>query len=96
MKITIKDIDNKGGVYTLRTFSSKKDARTWIMEGLRSCEGAEREHYVDMLMQLEGGATTLYYNEPPSQVQTDLEYAFAHFDSDEEIREYMKQKGWMK
>jgi hypothetical protein len=99
MKVIIKDINNKGEVYTLRSFSSKKAAKAWIMRGMCSCKGAEQEHYVMMLGQLEAGDTTLYYNEPP-QVQHDFEedlrYAIEHCESNTGIFEYMKQKGWMK
>jgi hypothetical protein len=98
MKVVIKDINSKGGVYTLRSFSSKKAAKAWIMRGMCSCEGAEQEHYVMMLGQLEAGETTLYYNEPPQaqiEFESDLKYALDHFKSNEEVLLYMKEKGWM-
>jgi len=45
----------------IRSFSNKKDCRDWVMSGMFSCEGAEREHYVNMLGQLENGKKTLSY-----------------------------------
>ena len=33
-----------------------------VMEGMFACEGAERDHYVNMLYELEQGRTTLHYN----------------------------------
>lgn len=44
-----------------RVFRSRKAAKEWIMEGLVGCEGAEREHYVNMLVELESGKNTLTY-----------------------------------
>lgn len=45
-----------------KSFESKRTARQWIMEGIASSEGVAREHYARMLVELEGGATTLHYN----------------------------------
>lgn len=32
------------------------------MEGVAGCDGAERDHFVNMLLELEDGETTLHYN----------------------------------
>ena len=55
MKIKIIDscFDKNSEWYNIAEFNSRKSAREWIMSGLFSCEGAERDHYVDMLSQLE-------------------------------------------
>ena len=45
-----------------KNFKSQRTARQWIMEGIAGTEGAEQEHYTRMLLELEGGATTLHYN----------------------------------
>lgn len=45
----------------MKVFPDKKSAYDWIISGMRGCEGAERDHYVDLLIQLEDGNTTLYY-----------------------------------
>lgn len=45
-----------------KTFNKKADCKEWIMCGLYGTEGAEQEHYVDMLQQLDLGKTTLDYN----------------------------------
>ena len=45
----------------LRSFKTKKDCRGWLMEGLYACQGAERDHYVSMLQQLDCGKKTLCY-----------------------------------
>lgn len=34
----------------------------WIIDGLRGTMGAERDHYVSLLLQLEDGKRELYYN----------------------------------
>jgi hypothetical protein len=36
--------------------------RKWLMEGIAGCNGAERDHFVNMLLELEDGETTLRYN----------------------------------
>ena len=98
MKVTIKNINNKGEEYVLRSFSSKKAAKAWIMRGMCSCEGAEQEHYVLMLGQLESGETTLYYNKPynikSAECEDDLEYALSHFTTGEEVAKYLLSKGY--
>lgn len=63
MKITIKWFGNKSEARVLRSFNSKKSARAWIMQGMFETDGAERDHYVSMLEQLECGETTLFYDE---------------------------------
>ena len=45
----------------LASFNKKADCRNWIMDGLYGTEGAERDHYVDMLFQLDNGAKTIDY-----------------------------------
>lgn len=45
-----------------KTFRSKRAARQWLMEGLAACDGAEQEHYANMLVELECGETVLHYN----------------------------------
>ena len=45
-----------------KTFSTKKSIRSWIMEGLRGTEGAERDHYVSMLLQLDEVKTRIDYD----------------------------------
>lgn len=86
MKVIIKNINNKGEEYVLRSFSSKKAAKAWIMRGMCSCEGAEQEHYVLMLGQLESGETTLYYNNPYNII--------AHFTTGAEFAKYLESKGY--
>jgi len=34
----------------------------WIIDGLRGTQGAERDHYVSCLLQLEDGKRQLYYD----------------------------------
>ena len=34
----------------------------WIIDGLRGTMGAERDHYVSLILQLEDGKRELYYN----------------------------------
>ena len=58
MKYTIYDNWNKE---VLHTFNKKKECENWIIDGLMSCEGAERDHYVSMLGQLKSGEKTLCY-----------------------------------
>ena len=65
MRIIIKRYGNKSEARLLRSFSSKKSARAWIMQGMFETEGAERDHFVSMLEQLECGETTLFYDEDP-------------------------------
>lgn len=45
-----------------KTFRSVEKCREWLMDGNTGCEGAERDHYVGMLVELNGGATVLHYN----------------------------------
>lgn len=45
-----------------REFSSRAGVMEWIMDGMRSTEGAERDHYVDLLLQLDRGRKELNYN----------------------------------
>ncbi len=49
------------GSRTLREFKTKRNCRSWLMDGIFSCEGAERDHYVNMLAELECGKKTLHY-----------------------------------
>ena len=45
----------------LRRFPNADKCREWLMSGIRSCEGAERDHYVKMLQAMESGNHRLYY-----------------------------------
>ena len=45
----------------LRRFPNADKCREWLMSGIRSCEGAERDHYVNMLTAMESGDHRLYY-----------------------------------
>lgn len=45
----------------LRRFPTANKCREWLMDGIRSCEGAERDHYVNMLTAMESGDHRLYY-----------------------------------
>lgn len=45
-----------------KTFNGEAAAREWIMGGLMGCEGAERDHYVSLLQQLEMGLDRLDYD----------------------------------
>lgn len=57
MKITI----NLGCNAQPKKFSSKTNAKIWILNGMLNTEGAEQSHYASMLLQLEAGETTLDY-----------------------------------
>lgn len=100
MKFIIKWYGNKSEARLLRSFSSKKAARAWIMEGMFCTEGAERDHYVSMLEQLEDGETTLYYDDnfyksaTAKQYEADFKEAFENCSNAEEIYNYMAKKGW--
>jgi hypothetical protein len=59
MKIIIIDRCQKNWS---KEFSSKKACRKWLMEGIAGCDGAERDHFVNMLLELEDGEKTLHYN----------------------------------
>ena len=45
-----------------RTFKTAAEAEDWLLDGMASCEGAERDHYVNMMMELKGGAKILHTN----------------------------------
>lgn len=45
-----------------RTFKNKDACLRWLHDGLAGTEGAEQEHFSNMLVELNGGATTLHYN----------------------------------
>lgn len=45
-----------------RGFDERRDCYNWLIDGLRGTEGAERDHYVSMLLQLEDGKKNLDYN----------------------------------
>ena len=45
-----------------KKFSSRTKAREWIMSGIFGCDGAERDHYVSLLIQLDAGLTLLDYD----------------------------------
>lgn len=40
---------------------NKKNCKEWILDGLYKTEGAEQEHYVNMLRQLDMGKKTIGY-----------------------------------
>jgi hypothetical protein len=42
--------------------ATREEAYKWILRGLRGTEGAERDHYVSLLLQLEDGKWKLYYD----------------------------------
>ena len=45
-----------------RTFKDKGACLRWLHDGLAGTEGAEQEHFANMLVELNSGATTLHYN----------------------------------
>ena len=45
----------------LRRFPNADKCREWLMDWIKSCEGAERDHYVNMLTAMESGDHRLYY-----------------------------------
>lgn len=47
---------------TLFTSDSRREVYNWILGGLRGTQGAERDHYVSCLLQLEQGKYQLYYD----------------------------------
>lgn len=49
------------GSFVIRIFPTKRKCYEWLLDGMRGCEGAERDHYVNMLLQLEEGRTKLIY-----------------------------------
>ena len=45
----------------LRRFPNADKCREWLMDGIKSCEGAERDRYVNMLRAMKSGDHRLYY-----------------------------------
>lgn len=45
-----------------KSFRTRELCRKWLMGGLAGCEGAEQEHYANMLVEMESGASVLHYN----------------------------------
>ena len=45
----------------LRRFPNADKCREWLMDGIKSCEGAERDRYVNMLQAMKSGDHRLYY-----------------------------------
>ena len=45
----------------IRRFPNADKCREWLIDGIKSCEGAERDHYVNMLQAMESGDHRLYY-----------------------------------
>ena len=45
----------------LRRFPNADKCREWLIDGIKSCEGAERDRYVNMLQAMESGDHRLYY-----------------------------------
>ena len=60
-KVTIKVIDRCNRKWR-KIFRSREKCRAWLNEGLAGTEGAEQEHYANMLVELNCGATILHYN----------------------------------
>lgn len=56
------NITVKSRLFETKTFKNKNKAKDWIMRGMCSCEGAERERYISMLFQLNIGDTELDYD----------------------------------
>lgn len=48
-------------VRLIRRFPNADKCREWLMDGIKSCEGAERDRYVNMLQAMESGDHRLYY-----------------------------------
>lgn len=44
-----------------RKFDDEKELVRWLKEGMYSCEGAERDHYVNMLAEYDAGKMVLHY-----------------------------------
>lgn len=61
MSAKIAIIDNHRNNAVIKSFSRRKDCERWLKEGLYGCDGAERDHFADMLEQLDCGNTTLHY-----------------------------------
>lgn len=47
----------------VKYFPTRQALEDWLMRGYDSCEGAERRHYEDMLVQLDDGNTILKYDD---------------------------------
>lgn len=58
---SINWVDNKGDKMVLHRFDTDAQCRAWLMEGIYGCEGAERDHYVNMLRDFEAGVHDLNY-----------------------------------
>lgn len=54
----IVDVD---GFTVIKAFRTKRECRAWLMDGMFSCEGSERDRYVNMLAELECGKKSLTY-----------------------------------
>lgn len=44
-----------------RLFRSKRDIVHWLKDGMYGCDGAERDHYVNMMAELDCGRHVLHY-----------------------------------
>lgn len=62
MKYYILDSLSREPNKPFKIFNKKNELKSWLLGGLYGTEGAEQEHYVDMLSQLDLGKTTLDYN----------------------------------
>ena len=51
-----------------RLFDTKAEATRWLTDGFCQTDGAERDHYADMLCQLNSGNSLLFYWGKPSCV----------------------------
>ena len=54
-------IDSRCGTFR-KDFATKSSCKAWLMEGIMGCDGAERDHYVGMMCQMEEGKSILDYN----------------------------------
>lgn len=59
--MTYKIIDSRSATFE-KTFATKSSCKAWLMEGMMACDGAERDHYVGMLCQMDEGKNILDYN----------------------------------
>lgn len=53
---------------TPRRFRTKRAVMKWLMDGLYWTDGAERDHYADMIAQLDSGNALLFYWGKPSNM----------------------------
>jgi len=56
-----RDPNNPASAWWLLFEGDKKACQKWICDGMLHTEGAERDHYCDLLIQLESGKKELDY-----------------------------------